>query len=273
MGLQFVLLANLATILGLLLILWCVSLSIANASIVDVFWGAGFVVVAWVSLACGGQLVSRSLLLTSAVTLWGLRLAGYLGWRNIGKPEDYRYAAMRDRHGERFPVVSLFTVFGLQGLLMWFISLPIQVGISQPLELGTVPNQWFWVVSMALGVTLWLTGLLFEGIGDYQLARFKADPANRGQVMNRGLWRYTRHPNYFGDFLVWWGFYWMAVAPGNWWWTISGPLMMSFLLIRVSGVRLLENSLRSRVAGYEEYVNNTSSFLPMPPREASGRTP
>jgi steroid 5-alpha reductase family enzyme len=270
MGLEFVLFANLATILILLLILWCVSLSISNASIVDVFWGAGFVVVAWVSLVCGGQLVSRSLVLTSAVTLWGLRLAGYLGWRNIGKPEDYRYAAMRDRHGKRFPVVSLFTVFGLQGLLMWLIALPIQVGISQPLVLGTGQPQWFWSISMALGVTLWLTGLFFEGAGDYQLARFKADPANHGQVMNRGLWRYTRHPNYFGDFLVWWGFYLLAVTPSTWWWTIIGPLMMSFLLIRVSGVRLLENSLRRRVPGYEEYVLNTSSFFPLPPRRQRG---
>jgi len=121
-------------------------------------------------------------------------------------------------------------------------------------------------LSWLLGLILWGCGLFFEAVGDFQLARFKADPENRGRVMNRGLWRYTRHPNYFGDFLVWWGFYAVAAEPTSWWWTIIGPLLMSFLLIRVSGVRLLESSLRSRVAGYEDYVRSTSSFFPLPPR-------
>ena len=191
------------------------------------------------------------------VTIWGMRLAGYLAWRNWGKPEDYRYVAMRERHGKRFAMVSLLTVFGLQGLLMWIISLPIQVGVSQAHA---------WHAGVPFGLTLWGCGLVFEAFGDFQLARFKADPANRGQVMNRGLWRYTRHPNYFGDFLVWWVFYAVAAETASWWWTIIGPLLMSFLLIRVSGVRLLESSLRSRVAGYEDYVRRTSSFFPLPPR-------
>lgn len=140
---------------------------------------------------------------------------------------------------------------------MWIISLPIQVGVTRP---GA------WHAGVAGGVVLWAAGLFFEAVGDWQLACFKADPANRDQVMNRGLWRYTRHPNYFGDFLVWWGFYLVAVEPASWWWTIIGPLLMSFLLIRVSGVRLLESSLRSRLSGYEAYLRDTSAFFPLPPK-------
>jgi steroid 5-alpha reductase family enzyme len=257
---EYILLTNLAAILASLLALWCLSLLLRNASIVDIFWGCGFAVVAWMSLWTSGELLPQRLVLTLMVSVWGLRLAGYLAWRNIGKPEDYRYAAMREHHGKRFPIVSLFTVFGLQGSLMWIISLPIQVGISQGQD---------WHPVMAIGLFLWVAGLFFETVGDFQLARFKADPRNQGCVMNRGLWRYTRHPNYFGDFLVWWGFYFVAAESGSWWWTIIGPLLMSFLLIRVSGVRLLENSLRSRVAGYEAYVRDTSAFLPLPPKQSS----
>ena len=192
----------------------------------------------------------------------GGALSGYLAWRNWGKPEDHRYAAMREKHGDRFPWVSLVTVFGLQGALVWIISLPIQVGVA----LGEAWQWWTW-----LGAALWLVGLLFESIGDYQLARFKSDPTNKGRVMNRGLWRYTRHPNYFGDFLVWWGFYLAAAQPGSWWWTLIGPVLMSFLLLRVSGVRLLESSLKSRVEGYEEYTRTTSAFFPLPPRRLTPR--
>jgi len=260
MPLHHLLLTNLAAIAIVAVGLWLLSLALRNASIVDIFWGCGFVLVAWTSLACSGRLAIRPLILAAMVTLWGSRLAGYLAWRNIGKPEDYRYAAMRERHGKRFPIVSLFTVFGLQGLLMWIISLPVQVGNSQAES---------WQLWRAFGVALWLAGLFFEAVGDFQLARFKANTANRGCVMDRGLWRYTRHPNYFGDFLVWWGFYLVAAEPGSWWWTIIGPLLMSFLLMRVSGVRLLESSLRSRVNGYDQYVQTTSSFFPLPPKKRS----
>jgi steroid 5-alpha reductase family enzyme len=257
MALEHVLLTNLAIVAAVLFILWCLSLFLRNVSIIDIFWGCGFVLLAWVSLWVSGHVAPRSLLLVVLVTVWGLRLAVYLAWRNKGKPEDYRYATMRERHGSRFPIVSLFTVFALQGVLLWGISLPIQVGISRGQGLQ---------LPMAIGAILWLSGMFFETVGDLQLARFKNDPENRGRVFDRGLWRYTRHPNYFGDFLVWWGFYLIAMESGSWWWTIVGPLLMSFLLIRVSGVRLLESSLHSRVAGYEEYVRNTSIFFPLPPK-------
>jgi steroid 5-alpha reductase family enzyme len=260
MTVEQILITNLALLAVVFFALWLASLFLRDASIVDIFWGLGFALVAWFSLYRSGFLSPNALLLTLLVSVWGLRLAGYLAWRNWGKPEDYRYQTMRQRHGKLFPLVSLLTVFGLQGLLMWVISFPVQVGIVKAQT---------WHPLVAVGVLLWLIGLFFEAVGDYQLARFKADPANRGRVMSRGLWRYTRHPNYFGDFLVWWGLYFVAAESGSWWWTVIGPLLMSFLLIRVSGVRLLESSLRSRVAGYEEYVRNTSSFFPRPPRRNS----
>lgn len=256
----FLFLCNLSLLGVALLTLWALSLGLRNSSIIDIFWGLGFALVSWTSLALTMNASAKSILLTLMVSLWGIRLAGYLAWRNLGKPEDYRYAAMRQKHGRKFPLISLFTVFGLQGLLTAVISLPLQVGINGTGSLNAVS---------CLGVALWLIGLTFESVGDYQLARFKAHVSNQGKVMNRGLWRYTRHPNYFGDFLVWWGFFLVAAEPASWWWTIIGPLLMSFLLIRVSGVRLLESSLRSRIDGYEHYVRTTSAFLPWPPTHNS----
>jgi steroid 5-alpha reductase family enzyme len=165
---------------------------------------------------------------------------------------------MRERHGRRFPLVSLVTVFGLQGLLMWAVSLPVQAG-----QLGTAPIGWL----DAVGVAIWGVGLFFETVGDFQLARFKADPANRGKVMDGGLWRYTRHPNYFGDFMVWWGIYLVAVAGGAWW-TVVGPLVMTALLVRYSGAGLLEKTITRRRPEYAEYIRRTSGFFPLPPRRA-----
>jgi len=255
--------ALLAVDAGLVLVLvtalWRVSVAVEDTSIVDVFWGSGFVVVAWVAYALGEGDPDRGLLLASLVTLWGLRLTVYLGRRNLGKGEDRRYAEMRRRHGDRWPLRSLFVVFWLQGALIWVVSLPVQATMADPAPAGLGPLEW-------AGVAVWAVGLTFEAIGDWQLARFKADPANRGKVMDRGLWRYTRHPNYFGDFCVWWGIWLVALAAGGTWWTIVGPLVMSVLLIRVSGVALLERSLAERREGYADYVTRTSAFFPWPPR-------
>ena len=239
--------------------LWAVSVAVRDTSIVDVFWGSGFVVVAWLGFALGDGSAERSLLLALLVTAWGLRLSAYLARRNLGKGEDRRYAAMRERHGERWPLRSLFVVFWLQGALMWVVSLPVQVAMTEPAPAGLGALDW-------IGVAVWAVGLAFESLGDRQLARFKADPANRGRVMDRGLWRYTRHPNYFGDFCVWWGIWLVALATGGAWWTVIGPLLMSILLIRVSGVALLERSIAKRREGYEDYVRRTSAFFPLPPR-------
>lgn len=255
MTLGSVLLFNLAAISCMCVLLWVLSLLKKDVSIVDIFWGIGFVIVCWLTIL-QVQSSSKAAILAVMVSIWGIRLSGYLAWRNHGKDEDYRYAAMREKHGSRFPLISLLTVFALQGVLMWVISLPVQVGIH---------GAGRWSVVASLGVACWFIGMLFESLGDYQLARFKSEPANKGLLMDQGLWRYTRHPNYFGDFMVWWGLFFVAVGPNSVW-TIISPLIMSFLLIRVSGVRLLENSLRSRVAGYEEYVQNTSPFFPLPPK-------
>jgi steroid 5-alpha reductase family enzyme len=259
MSLVNVLLLNLGLLAGIMLVLWLVSLALRNASIVDIFWGFGFVIVVWVTFVAVGSAAPRSLLISVLTSLWGLRLAGYLAWRNCGKGEDYRYQAMRESYGSRFPLISLFLVFWLQGLLMWLVAFPIQAA-----HFGAVPLGWI----DAVGASVWAVGWLFESVGDLQLARFKADPGNRGKVMDRGLWRYTRHPNYFGDFLVWWGLYSIAAA-GHAWWTIFSPVIMSILLIRVSGVTLLERSLKTKRPGYEDYIARTSPFFPWPP----GRNP
>ena len=254
-------LASAAAIAALMIATWLLSLALGDASIVDIAWGLGFVLVAWVSFAVGDGADARRWLVTLLTTLWGARLAGYLAWRNIGKGEDFRYEAMRRRYGARFGIVSLFLVFGVQGLAMWTVSLPVQAA-----QVPDTPDS-LTVLDFA-GIALWCVGMFFETVGDLQLARFKSDPASAGRVMDRGLWRYTRHPNYFGDFCVWWGLYLIALATGDAWWSIAGPLLMSVLLMRVSGVTLLERHLTRNRPGYDDYARRTSSFFPRPPRPA-----
>ena len=247
-----------AGITALMLLTWLVSVIRRDASIVDIAWGFGFVVVAWVVRFQGDTNTARQWLLVILASVWGLRLTAYLWWRNRGQPEDYRYQAMRRHHGPRFPIVSLGTVFALQGLMMWIVSLPVQLGqVSNTPDLG---------VLAALGFAVWAVGMFFETVGDIQLARFKADPANAGLVMNRGLWRYTRHPNYFGDACVWWG---LGLTRGR-----DGRRSVGAHRIcaddrapgaRAPGAALLERSLRKRKPGYEDYVARTSSFIPRPP--------
>ncbi len=253
-----VFLLSAAGIVALMFLVWLVSLRLEDASIVDPVWPLGFVLVAWISFLVGEGEPARQWLLAILVTVWGLRLSGYLFSRNLGEPEDYRYQAMRRKHGERFPLVSLYTVFGLQGLLMFVVSLPVQVGMSVAAPLG---------IFDILGVIAWVVGFFFESVGDAQLARFKANPDNQGKVMDQGLWRYTRHPNYFGDFMVWWGHFFIGASVGwEGWLTIVGPIVMSTLLMRISGAKLLEKGLKKRRQGYEEYIARTSGFFPRPPR-------
>ncbi len=251
--------AEAGLVLALVTVLWAASVALKDTSIVDIFWGSGFVIAAWAAYVLGDGSADRRLLLALLVTVWGLRLTAYLARRNQGKGEDYRYAAMRRRHGKRWPLHSLVVVFWLQGTLMWVVSLPVQVAMNDPTPAGLGALDW-------IGTAVWVVGFAFEAVGDQQLARFKDDPANRGRVMDRGLWRYTRHPNYFGDFCVWWGIWLVALAAGSAWWTAVGPVAMSILLIRVSGAALLERSLTKRRDGYADYVARTSAFFPWPPR-------
>jgi len=239
---------------------WIVATIRRDVSVVDIVWGLGFAVVAVCSLVVGDGAAARRVLLAVLVGVWGLRLAGYLAWRNLGHGEDRRYRKMRDARGPWFWLISLATVFGLQGLLMVVVALPVQLsaGAEDPRRLGPLA---------AVGAGLWLVGLVFEAGGDLQLARFKADPVNEGKVMDRGFWRYTRHPNYFGDVCVWWGIFLVAAetAPGRW--GVAGPILMTVFLLRVSGVSLLERDIGERRPAYAAYIERTSAFLPRPPRD------
>ncbi len=261
MATGWVLLTTLVTTATLMVLVWLLSVAKRDVSIVDVFWGLGFVLIAHVACRVGDGYSGRKLLVTTLVTVWGVRLAGYLLWRNWGQEEDYRYRAMRKRHGEHFAWVSLYTVFGLQGALMWVISLPLQIAQTSP-----VPARLTWLD--ALAALVWTGGLLCEAVGDRQLARFKADPQNQGKVMNWGLWRYTRHPNYFGDAVVWWAFFLIAGATPYGFWTMISPALMTFMLMRVSGVALLERKLVKTRPEYEAYRRQTSAFVPWFPWNA-----
>jgi len=200
----------------------------------------------------------RGAFLVAIATAWGLRLTVYLAFRNIGEAEDYRYQSMRRRAGDRFWITSLGRVFGLQGAVMWVVSLPLQIGISQS-ERGFAA---LWVI----GAVVFVVGYLFESIGDWQLARFKANPNNAGKIMDKGLWRYTRHPNYFGDATVWWGIGLVAASTPIGIVGLIGPVIMTWLLLKVSGVAMLERGLHKRRSGYSEYVERTSAFIPRPPK-------
>ncbi len=249
---------NALVLLALMTGLWIVATRLRDVSIIDCCWGAAFVVVAWVSVTLNRPPSARMLLLVVLTTLWGMRLSLYLLLRKRGHAEDRRYQAMREYHGPRFWWVSLFTVFLLQGLLVWFVALPLQVAavIASPAPLGGLD---------VCGAALWLIGFAFEAGGDRQLARFRADPANQGRVLDQGFWRYTRHPNYFGDCCVWWGLY-AVVAAGGTWGTILSPVVMTVLLLKVSGVALLEKSIGRRRPEYAEYVRRTNAFFPGPRR-------
>ena len=252
------LLNNLMILLAMMFLLWLISQVRRDVSIIDPVWGVGFVVIAWATCIQNWPVSGRMLLVTSLVTIWGIRLWGYLFWRGIGEPEDSRYAAMRDKHDDRFWWVSLITVFGLQAFLLWLIAFPIQytAASAEATSLGWLD---------AVGVLLWLVGFFFESVGDWQLARFRGNPDNRGKVLDSGLWRYTRHPNYFGDFCVWWGFYLLSIGAGAGW-TIFSPLVMSILLMKISGVTLLEKNISERRPEYSSYKARTSSFFPWRPK-------
>ena len=234
---------------------WIVSLIINNVTVVDSLWGLGFPLIAWVTFFLSNGYVVRKILITILVTIWGLRLSIYLTWRNWGMGEDPRYKKMRERAGNQFRVKSLYMVFLLQAVLMWLISLSLQYGqmASHPAEL----TSW----DMA-GILFWGVGFFFQAVGDWQLAEFKSRTENRGRVMDRGLWGYTRHPNYFGEALMWWGIFIITTAVPYGWWTIVSPVMITYLLLRVSGIPMTENVIKKSRPGYEEYIKNTNSFIP-----------
>jgi steroid 5-alpha reductase family enzyme len=246
-----------ALVLAGMVALWAWSVRVRDASVVDPWWGPGFAAVAWTSVAVAGP-SPRGLLLAALASAWGLRLGAYLAWRRRGHGEDRRYAAMRARHGPRFARVSLVTVFLLQGALIWIVSLPLQAGAALGHDAPLRPLD-------ALGALVAAAGIAVEAVADAQLARFLVEPDHGRRVMDLGLWRWSRHPNYFGDFLVWWGLGLVSLGAGSWW-ALSGPAVMTLLLMRVSGVPLLEGTIGERRPGYTAYAARTSAFFPWPPR-------
>ncbi len=257
MGYGEIMLTVAIVIATVMIITWVVSLVLRDASVVDPVWPLAFIAVAITALIAGGGDEGRRILIACVVAIWGARLSIHLLVRNAGKGEDFRYAAMRAKHGRRFWLTSLVTVFVLQGLLVWVVSLPVQLSAIPDRPLG-----WLAIV----GAIVWVLGVAFEAMGDAQLTRFKANPASRGQVLDTGLWRYTRHPNYFGDFLVWWGIFLIAAESGAGAWGFAGPLLMTLLLVKVSGAGLLEKDIVVRRPGYADYVRRTSGFIPRPPK-------
>jgi steroid 5-alpha reductase family enzyme len=240
---------------------WGLSVLKRNVAIVDSLWSLMFLMLGVTYAVLAPALGPRGHLILVLLVVWSLRLAVHITWRNWGHGEDRRYQAIRARNEPNFAFKSLYLIFLLQAVLAWIISLPLlgglaTVGAAEPDVLGWLDYA---------GAALWLLGFVFEAGGDWQLVRFKADPANRDKVMDRGFWRLTRHPNYFGDFSVWWGLYLIALAAGAWW-SIAGPILMSVLLMRVSGVTLLEKDIGERRPKYADYVRRTSAFFPWLPK-------
>lgn len=251
-----------ATLLILLLstLLWLLSVIIKDVSIVDLFWGLSYVIVNAFYFFVTDDWNTRKLLLLFLVSIWGLRLFIYLSIRNIGKGEDFRYQQFRKDYGpERYWWVSFFQTFLLQGILILLVSLPL-LGVNASSSSGDLNMLDY------LAILLWIIGFVFEAGGDYQLSRFKKNANNKGKVLNTGFWKYTRHPNYFGDFAVWWAFGFFSLAAGTYW-PIIGSAIMTILLMRVSGVTLLEKTLKSTKPQYAEYIQKTNAFFPWFPKK------
>lgn len=240
-------------------ILWLISLYLTNASIIDLFWGFGFVLLNFYYFISGGTPDLKRYILLALVTIWGLRLTIHLFIRNAGKGEDFRYRKFRQDYGEkRYWWISFFQTFLLQAILIWLISAPLYAVHTRQATPGPFDYA---------GMAVWLIGFVFESGGDYQLARFRSNPQNKGRILDSGFWKYTRHPNYFGDAAVWWGFGLLSIGSGGYI-NILGSLLMTLLLIKVSGVALLEKSLKDSKPGYAEYISKTSPFLPWFPKKA-----
>jgi len=247
-------LSGMVSVIVFMVCLWVISLYRRDASIVDRFWGMSFVVLA-ATWFVQSPVSARSVLVFGLVTIWGGRLSWHIHTRNRGHGEDYRYRSMREHHGpKKFWWYSLFSVFLLQGFLAWIISAPLLFAISSPTgDLGPLDFA---------GVAIWAVGFLFEAVGDAQLKAFKSKPENKGQLLTTGLWSLTRHPNYFGDAALWWGYYFFALSAPWGVFTFIGPLIMTYFIINISGAKLLESDLIKKKPGYADYIRSTPRFFP-----------
>jgi steroid 5-alpha reductase family enzyme len=253
---------NFIVIMAIMVLLWLVSIRLGDVSFIDSFWAFGFVIIAGLTFVTTDGSIGRAGLLLVITTVWGLRLSGYLFWRWWREGADGRYVAMQRRFEGNVHLAFLRNVFLLQGLLLWTVSLPIQLGALQaePARLGLLAE---------IGSLIALVGIVVEAIADSQLARFKGDARNAGQVLDTGLWRYTRHPNYFGDLCVWWGLFLIAAETSAGRFSILGPVVMTWILLKWSGAVLLERRLKRSRPGYEDYIERTSWLIPRPPRKTS----
>jgi steroid 5-alpha reductase family enzyme len=247
-------LVGLAVGLAAFAALWLVSLALRNASIVDIFWGPGIVLVGWIYHLMASPRTGLGLLVCALATVWGLRLAGHVAVRNAGAGEDFRYRQWRERSGPAFWWVSLFKVFLLQAVVLWVVSSPLLLAQRSGAGFG---GRWL----IGVGLLLWAVGIFFEAVSDWQLLAFKRDPASRGRVLDRGLWRLSRHPNYFGEAVLWWGIGLVATAAGGPL-ALIGPALLTFTLLKISGVAMLDRELVARRPGYAEYIARTPAFLP-----------
>jgi steroid 5-alpha reductase family enzyme len=248
--------AGLATTLALMLAAWLISLATRNAGIVDVCWGLAIAGagVTWVLVA--PQDAARGSIAAALAVLWALRLGGHILWRGWGKPEDRRYREIRARNEPGFTFKSVYLVFGLQAVLAWLVAMPLLGTATSTAPLGLLDYA---------GIALFAFGFLFEAVADGQLAAFQRRDSGERGVMSAGLWRYSRHPNYFGEFVLWWGIWLMAVSGGAWW-TFFGPALLTFFLLKVSGVALTEKDIAGRRPEYQAYVRRTRAFFPGLPR-------
>lgn len=239
-------------------IIWLISVLLKDMSIVDIFWGLLIAVIAWYFFLHASARQPRQFVIAYLPCIWGLRLAIHIALRNLGKGEDKRYTAWRKDWGRNTWWISYFRVFLLQGVLLYVISLPVMSVMGGAGSFLTAVNRW--------GILLWLFGWIFETVADSQLLRFRRNAENKGKIMDRGLWKYSRHPNYFGEACVWWGIFLISLGSGAWYISLLSPLLITFLLLRVSGVTLLEKHYAGNPA-YAEYTKKTSVFFPLPPKK------
>ena len=245
----------LAVMLVMAFITWLYSLYRKDVSIVDSLWSLMFLAAAITYAISLNNLTERNIILLVMITLWSLRLSIFLTVRNWGKEEDRRYQEIRANNQPNFSIKSLYIIFGLQAVLAWIISLPLLFAFSSDAATGVIE---------VFAIALWLTGFMFESVADQQLYRFKSDSYNNGKVLNTGLWAYSRHPNYFGECLIWWAYFLFALSSGAWW-TVLSPLLMTLLLLKVSGVSLMEKDISHRRSAYRQYIETTNAFIPGKP--------
>jgi len=245
-----------ATVLIYMLLWFVVSLIIKRNDVADVAWGGGFIVAAIAAQVSWGSATGRAVIVVALVIIWGVRLALHIGLRNRSKGEDARYRTWREEWGKYATLRAFFQIYILQGILLLVISLPV-------IRVVTAPDAPFGLMDL-LGAAVWLIGFLFEAVGDWQLLQYKKDPLNKGKVITTGLWRYSRHPNYFGEVTLWWGIYLIALAVPGGWMTIIGPITITALILGVSGIPMLEKKYEGN-AEFDEYKRRTSAFFPLPP--------